>query len=106
MLRISIVESRFHLKLVLEGKLVEPWLGELRQVWSSVREDLRGRKPVIDLSNVTVISQEGEAVLLELMQQGARFSCGGVLTRHVLKQLARLCQAESRNVLHPKKSKC
>jgi hypothetical protein len=105
MLRISIIETRFHRKLVLEGKLIEPWLGELRQVWSDVKEDTRGRKPVIDLSNVTVISQEGEAMLLELMQQGAKFSCGGVLTRHVLKQLARLCQAESRNVLHPKKSR-
>jgi hypothetical protein len=26
------------------------------------------------------------------MKEGAKFSCGGVLTRHVLKRLARRCR--------------
>ena len=91
MLRISTIETRSYRKLVLEGKLVEPWLGELRQVWSSAKEGLQERRLVVNLTNVTVISHEGEATLFEFMQQGTQFSCGGVLIKHMLKQLARRC---------------
>lgn len=91
MLRISTIDTQGHRKLVLEGKLIEPWLGELRQVWNGAKEGLQERKLVVDLTNVTVISHEGEATLFEFMQQGAQFSCGGVLIRHMVKQLARRC---------------
>ena len=91
MLRISTVDKKGHRKLVLEGKLVEPWLAELRQSWQAAQENRDGRKLIIDLTNVTVISHEGESALLEMMQQGAQFSCGGVLIRHMVKQLARRC---------------
>jgi len=51
---------------------------------------------VIDLSNATLISQEGEEALLELMSEGAKFSCGGVLTKYVIRQLAHRCRARCR----------
>jgi hypothetical protein len=41
-----------------------------------------------------VISIEGEAAILDLMNEGAKFSRGGILTRHVLKQLTRKKQQE------------
>lgn len=91
MLRISTIDKKGARKLVLEGKLVEPWLAELRQSWNAAQEDLEGRKLIIDLTNVTVISHEGESALFEMMQNGAHFSCGGVLIRHMVKQLARRC---------------
>jgi hypothetical protein len=92
MLRISAIDTRFKRKLVLEGKLVEPWLGELREVCRNASETLEGRKLVIDLTDVTVIGCEAESTLSELMQQGAKFSCGGVLIKHLLKRLARRCR--------------
>lgn len=49
----------------------------------------RARKLVIDLTHVTVISPEGEDALFDLMKKGVNFSSGSVLTKHVLKQLAR-----------------
>jgi hypothetical protein len=93
MLRISTIETRFQRRLVLEGKLVEPWLGELREVYRKAMATLDGRKLVIDLTDVTVISCEAESALSELIEQGARFSCGGVLIKHVLKRLARRCHS-------------
>lgn len=93
MLKISTINSRSERRLVVEGKLVQPWLGELGRTWRSAAEDLHGRKLVIDLSNATMISQEGEAELLELMKEGAKFSCCGVLTRYVVKRLAHRCRA-------------
>jgi hypothetical protein len=93
MLKISTIDRRSERRLVVEGKLIQPWVGELRRTWRSAGEDLQGRKLVIDLSSATVISREGEDALLELMREGAKFSCGGVLTKYVVKQLAHKCRA-------------
>jgi len=89
MLKISIVEAQGQRRLVLEGTLVRPWTAEVERAWHGARQELQGRKLVIDLSNVTLISVDGEETLLKLMSEGAKFSCGGVFTKHVLKQLAR-----------------
>jgi hypothetical protein len=94
MFKLSIVETRGQRRLVLEGKLVPPWTTEVESAWRSAREQLQGRKLVIDLSNVTLISPDGENTLFQLMRDGAKFSCGGVLTKHVLKQLARRCRCK------------
>ena len=77
---------------MVEGTLTEPWVGELRKTWQEASEHRNGRKLVIDLSSTTVISREGEHLIFELMQEGARFSCGGVLTKYVLKRLAHRCR--------------
>jgi hypothetical protein len=95
MMKISAVESQSRLRLVIEGKLVAPWTAELRRTWNSARSQLRGRALVIDLRNVTHISREGENALLDLMTEGARFTCKGVFTRRVLEQLARQCRCKS-----------
>jgi hypothetical protein len=96
MFKISIVETQGQRRLVLEGTLVRPWTLDVESAWRSAGEQLQGRKLIIDLTNVTLISQDGENTLFKLMNDGARFSCGDVLTRHVLKQLARRCRGEAR----------
>ena len=93
MLKISIVDKKAERRLVVEGKLVQPWAEELRRSWRIAGEDLDGRKLVIDLSNATLISQDGEEELLQLMREGAKFSCCGVLTKYVVKKLAHRCRA-------------
>ena len=93
MFKISIVENRNQRRLVVEGKLVSPWTEEMESAWRDAAQDLQGRKLVVDLANVTLIGPEAENTLLRLMKEGARFSCCGVLTRHVMKQLARRWRA-------------
>jgi hypothetical protein len=100
MFKISITDTPGKRKVLVEGTLVAPWTVELQNACCRAGQDLDGRKLVIDLSNVTVISQEGEAALLELMRSGAKFSCGGVLTKYVLARLARKCQSKLRNILN------
>ncbi len=87
MLRISVVDSRTECRLVLEGKLIAPWVAELQEI--------KCRSLVIDLGNVAVISQEGENALLELMNEGAKFRCSGVLTKHVIQELRRRSKRDS-----------
>jgi hypothetical protein len=89
MLRISIVERRKQRRLVLEGKLVAPWAHELKPAYEEASADLNGRELVIDVKSVVAISEDGENVLLELMEAGACFRRPGVFTKHILKLLIR-----------------
>jgi hypothetical protein len=95
MFRICITDTPPRRTLVVEGDLAGPWVAELGTTWRNAGRDLEGRKLVIDLRNWTVMSREGEEAIFDLMKKGAKFTCGGVLTRHVLKQLARKKQQES-----------
>jgi anti-anti-sigma regulatory factor len=88
MLKISLVENRTCCLLVLEGKLIAPWTVELRTACEKARADLRNRELVVDLKHITAISQEGENVLGELMNQQVKFRGGGVFTKQVLRQVA------------------
>jgi len=89
MFKISIADTPSQRTLLVEGTLIGPWIAELGTTWENAIQDLSGRKLVIALTNVTVISREGEDAIFDLMKKGANFSCGGVLMRHVLKELAR-----------------
>jgi len=89
MLKISIIEGNTQRRLIVEGKLVGPWVAELRSACENANIDPFDRKLVIDMKHVTAISQEGENVLFELIQKGVKFRCRGVFTKHVLKQVAR-----------------
>jgi hypothetical protein len=79
MLKISVIGSRTEPRMLLEGKRIAPWVGELRTVWRAANEQIEGRAWAVDLRNITVISQEGENAPSELMSAGARFRCSGVL---------------------------
>jgi len=89
MFRISIIETPGQRRLVLEGKLVAPWTAEVESAWRNAGDKLQGRKLIIDLRNVTLISADGEDTLYELMKEGAKFARADVLTKHVLRRLAR-----------------
>jgi hypothetical protein len=95
MFRISVVDTRSERRLVVEGTLLGPWVGELRTSWRNACQERGGRKLIVDLRNLTTLSHEGEDAIFDLIKEGAKFSCGNVLTKHVLKQLARKKQHES-----------
>ena len=89
MLKISILEGTKQRRLVVEGKLVSPWSDELKAACERAGSGLNGREILIDLKNLTTISEQGETLLLELMKQGVRFRGCGVFTNEILKQVAR-----------------
>jgi hypothetical protein len=88
MLKISTIESPSQCRLVLEGKLIAPWAGELKTACERARAALRGRKLIVDIRNLVAINHDGEDVLLELMNDGVVFRGRGLFTKHILKQLA------------------
>jgi|ERR1700728_3055332 anti-anti-sigma regulatory factor len=96
MFKISMADTPSRRTLLVEGTLSGAWVAELGTTWRNASQDLRGRKLVIDLTDVTVISREGEDALFDLMKKGVKFSSSSVLSRHLLKQLVRRKQQESR----------
>ena len=88
MLKISVLDSPGHRLMVLEGKLITPWVDELSIAIDGVRADLDGRELIIEVRNLAAINQEGENLVLELMNGGVKFRGTGVFTKHVLNLLA------------------
>jgi hypothetical protein len=99
--RISVVEGCKDCKerhLMVEGKLIEPWDVELETACELARADLNGRQPVVEIKNLTAISQAGERILMELMHRGVKFRCSGIFTKHLLRQLARRMRSQEPEV--------
>ena len=89
MLKISLIDSARQRRVIVEGKLIAPWAAELRNACEEAKADLLGRDLVIEMKHLTTISQEGENLLLELINGGFKFRCHGVFTKQVMKRLAR-----------------
>lgn len=64
-LKISILDTPNQRRITLEGRLVAPWAAELRSTWKATRADLHDRALLIDLKNLTAISEDGVQAMLE-----------------------------------------
>jgi hypothetical protein len=97
MLKITCIENNHTRTFVLEGRLVDPWVSELEQSWSEAQRTGGAQSVIVDLKDVTAISERGQDLLFQMMAEGAAFNCcRGVLTKHVLQQLERRRQTHSR----------
>jgi hypothetical protein len=90
-MKISFVERPRRRRLIVEGKLVAPWVAEFATACEKAKVDLYGRELIVDLRNVTAITLEGESVLLQLIMEKVKFQCG-VFLKEVIRQLARKSQ--------------
>lgn len=64
------------LSLKLEGKLLEPWLDELRKAIGGRQSALQGLE--LDLAALTFVDAAGARALLALLRQGATLTaCSG-----------------------------
>ena len=87
MLRITIAETATEQRWTLEGRLVQPWVGELRTCWKNRHRAQNGRKCTVDLSGVMFIDNSGLRFLRTMSKEGTRFTATGIYTKHVLEQL-------------------
>jgi len=87
MLRITIAETVTEQRWTLEGRLVGPWVGELRTCWKKRHRAQNGRACTVDLSGVTFIDKGGQRLLRTMSKEGTQFICTGMYIRHVLDQL-------------------
>ena len=73
MLKISQAGKANHsVTLKLEGRVVGPWVGELRQVCETLLTE--GRSLKLDLTDVTFADADGVAVLTDFKTRGVTFT--------------------------------
>ena len=86
-LRISIERDPGALSLILEGRLVGPWVDEMRRI--SALHITRNVPLTVDLEGLTAMDARGQVLLEELRQDGARLRCSDVMNQYLVEQMAR-----------------
>jgi hypothetical protein len=99
MLKITNGTSFKQQRWILSRQLAGLWVAELRSNWDQVRSRSRGRRYVVDLSDVNLIDELGKGLLGELRDEGAEFVARGVYTKYLLENLKSKGRAVVR---HPK----
>lgn len=90
MLKITVSQEKQATSFTLAGRLVGPWVEELRRCWQSWEQVEGGRGDTcrIDLRETTHVDAEGKALLSEMFRRGATFKTKGCLTRAIVESLA------------------
>ena len=86
-LKITITETPEELRWILQGRLAEPWVTEVKTSWHDVRRTGDGRQCVVDLTNVTCVGKGGQELLQSMSNEGAQFIASGFYIKDVLEEL-------------------
>lgn len=87
MFRVSYSETADGQRWSLHGRLVGPWVVELRSCWKYARDRAPLARAIVDLKEVTFIDRAGEKLLAEMRRAGAELIATGVEHRHLLATL-------------------
>lgn len=87
MLKITKIDTPAEQRIILEGRLTEPWTAELSSRWEQLRQARRERKFVVDLRGLTRIDGTGQIALAFMKREGAEFLARGVGMKHLLASL-------------------
>lgn len=86
-LKITITETPGEIRWILQGRLAEPWVTEVKTSWKEARRTREGRHCVVDLTNVTCVGKGGEELLQSMSNEGAQFIASGFYIKDVLEEL-------------------
>jgi len=81
MLKITTRREAGALVFQLEGKLAGPWVQELERCWRSAPGT---QQSCVDLSSVTFIDADGEALLGQMHREGAELVASGCLNQCIV----------------------
>ena len=95
MLRITKIDTPSEQKLILEGRLTEPWIADLGSHWEETRHAHPERRIVVDLSGVMRIDRAGEGAIALMKTEGAGFLARGIRMKHLLEGLEVEAQEKS-----------
>lgn len=86
MLKITSEQTSDFARLTLEGSLSGPWVTELERVWQQVKQ-AGTVAPVVELTDITFIAEEGRALLTRMWREGAVLVANGCCTRHIVEEI-------------------
>jgi hypothetical protein len=88
-LKITITDLPDEQRWSLQGQLIGQWAAVLKSSWREAHQAEDIRRCIVELIEVTSIDRNGEAVLAEIMSQGAKFIASDVYTKYLLRNLRR-----------------
>jgi hypothetical protein len=86
-LKITITDLPDEQRWSLQGLLVGQWAAEFKSRWRETHQAEDTRRCIVELIEVTSIDRNGEAILAEIMGDGAQFIASDVYTKHLLRNL-------------------
>jgi anti-anti-sigma regulatory factor len=90
MLRITIHDAQRGKTIQLEGKIVGPWVEELRRVWCSLAPSFDSKELLLDLRGVAFIDAQGRQLLRQIFQRtSTRFVADSPLTQYFAEEAMR-----------------
>ncbi|PYX48670.1 MAG: hypothetical protein DMG79_11295 [Acidobacteria bacterium] len=87
MLKISKIDTETEQRLILEGRLANPWIADLDSHWKETRYAHSERDFLVDLRGVVRIDNAGECALAMMKAEGARFLASGIRMKHLVQNL-------------------
>ena len=90
-LKIIVTETETDRRWIVQGRLVGPWVSELRTAWKRAHRSQDKRACIIDLNDVTFIDKSGERLLRAMSKKGAQLMANGLYVKHVLEQVKNSC---------------
>src|SRR5258708_33530476 len=87
MLKITITTTAAEMQWNLHGRLVAPWVDELKASWKKAHVTFQGRRCIVNLDQVTFIDKCGERLLRSMSRQGTQFVSSDVYVKHGLGRL-------------------
>ena len=87
MLKITIAETAVDRRWIVQGRLVGPWVNELRTAWKRAHTSQDKRACIIDLNDVTLIDKSGERLLRAISKKGVQLIASGIYTKHLLEKV-------------------
>lgn len=100
MLRITIHDHAPITCLVLEGKLVGPWVKELKKCWEGASAADPSTPMLVDLASVTFVDSDGRALLTRMRRQGVRLLSHGILIDAIVAKIEEDQQTAERNMFN------
>jgi len=79
MLRITAITEKGRTVVKVEGKLVGPWVEELRRCWTLATDGSHNQPIQIDLTDVIFVDSLGKELIREMCFKGAELEVSGPL---------------------------
>lgn len=73
--------------LVVEGRLVGAYVGELERCWRASVSKESAESILVDLSSVTFVDPAGKQLLKHMHEQGTRFTAAGLLAKSLIEEI-------------------
>ena len=87
MLRINVNDNTDQISLVIEGKLMGPWVKALEACWHSVIRKKPDTSVTVNLAEVSFVDDAGRDLLALMCRQGVTIIPNGLLMTAIVKEI-------------------